>query len=74
MNAREQAREAAIHYPGTILSVSERTDLRAGADAASDIWEPIVRELVETIDEMINTGAFMHERARRLTEIKEALG
>lgn len=47
--AREQAREAAIHYPGTILSVSERTDLRAGADAASDVWANDYLQLAELL-------------------------
>jgi hypothetical protein len=49
VSAREQAREAAI----------ERVNEYAGdaADAASDVWEPIVRELLEAIDRETLTGS-----------------
>jgi hypothetical protein len=47
--AREQAREAAENVTTYVL------DGRDAADAASDVWEPVLRELVEASD-ALNRG------------------
>lgn len=61
MKFRQQVQEAITIYRGRPVS------------AAVDIYEPIVRELIATIEEMVETGGFMTERQKRLAEIKEML-
>lgn len=47
--AREQARKAArqVQFPAKMNPSSRRAELDARADAASDVWEPLLREAFE---------------------------
>lgn len=65
MNAREQAREAAKEVFDPFRDSLDNAWL--GADAASDVWEPIVRDLMGAL-EAWNPNSYALARA------KEALG
>lgn len=71
MNAREQAREAAmgavdLSEEGVVLP----GDLAACADAASDVWEPLLRDLMEGVERVYGTPleGGLHEALRRAKE------
>lgn len=55
--AREQAREAAVEHLG-----NERTPFRQealwAADAASDVWEPLVRKLTDALSDAMCKATF----------------
>lgn len=68
MTAREQARAAAVGGFATFPNTIEYRRLQFGADAASDVWEPLLREAVEHLAVWMPPNAAMVER------IREALG
>lgn len=71
--AREQAREAARQR--ALHSDSFVADYMAeGADAASDVWEPIVRDLVDAFDPLGHTTGFDAKEWAAMNRAKEALG
>lgn len=47
VNAREQAREAA-----QAAAHNDDIDAMYGAEAASDVWEPLMRKVLDTWDEV----------------------
>lgn len=47
MTAREQAREAAANHVYDVMQHGGYTGPEPAADAASDVWEPLLRESVE---------------------------
>lgn len=68
---REQAREAAM-----AAAHNDEIDAMHGADAASDVWEPIVRNLVDQIMEEVASGHLVDPRYQTWEAIdraKEAL-
>lgn len=72
MTAREQAREAAINKAwseGSEMVESGDGRLADLADAASDIWEPLVRELIAIATTPIRNPTLLD----RVQEIQERL-
>lgn len=54
--AREQAREAAKKHVYDVMQHGGYTGPEPAADAASDVWEPLLREAVALIEK----GSFSH--------------
>jgi hypothetical protein len=80
MSAREQAREAAVNSPlknySTGLSHSQWAK-KTGADAASDVWEPILRELAFVAQQgefVVDDSAIFERFEAALAKAWEALG
>jgi hypothetical protein len=72
--AREQARQAADRRAGGLaVQGSESTAISLAADAASDVWEPLLREVTHALKELsdsFNTGVYDDLFHR----VREALG
>lgn len=73
--AREQARIAgiiAVQEMGGQQGAITEAKAEAAAHAASDVWEPIVRSLVEALE--CDVDGHEDDHARLVAEAKEALG
>jgi len=68
--AREQAREAVITTTKNYL-VPVRC--QSAADAASDVWEPLLREALDFI-ENLDMGLGWDNQDRLVAKFKESLG
>lgn len=69
--AREQAREAASFVNlGDVLEV----DVRLLADAASDVWEPLLFQMVKAFEPLGHTTGFNAIEWKAIKAAKEALG
>ena len=53
LSLRVQAKRAACN-PCARYGESESCQRISGAEAASDVWEPILKELIETCDRYLN--------------------
>lgn len=57
--AREQAREAAVRaVPFPDIRHGYPNMIREMADAASDVWEPLVKHLIAVGDALVRAGTF----------------
>lgn len=73
--AREQAVEVALAEHDPEAGLGPRDVLLNAADAVSDVWEPLLRELAEAVQDDFHPHNSRGKRTRlALNQAKEALG
>lgn len=76
--ARERAREAALVYSDSRFNTGQRGALEHAADAASRVWEPLLKGALESLQDVL-TALVNHypvdegEVRSAIRQIREAL-